>query len=56
MSEPLLSVRNLAKTFQVADRSSFWPGSRALQAVAGVSLDVAEGETVGIVGESGCGK
>lgn len=56
MSEPLLSVRNLAKSFHVADRSSVWPRARTLQAVANVSLDVAEGETIGIVGESGCGK
>ncbi len=31
-------------------------GRRRLQAVSGVSLDVARGETLGIVGESGCGK
>lgn len=45
---PILSVRNLRVYFKVRQG---W-----VKAVDGVNLDVDEGETVGLVGESGCGK
>ena len=48
MTEPLLEVRNLRTVFHT-------PEGR-LDAVDGVSLKVHSGETLGIVGESGCGK
>ncbi len=53
--QPLLSVRHLVKHFPVRDGFFVRP-RRAVQAVDGVSFDVAKGETLGIVGESGCGK
>jgi len=45
---PLVSVRNLKTYFKVRQG---W-----VKAVDGVSLDIGRGETVGLVGESGCGK
>jgi peptide/nickel transport system ATP-binding protein len=48
MSEPLLRIENLRTFF----RTSAGP----LKAVDGVSLTIHHGETVGLVGESGCGK
>ena len=48
-SEPLLSVQDLRVTF--AQR-----GEEPFKAVDGVSFDVRPGQTVGLVGESGCGK
>jgi peptide/nickel transport system ATP-binding protein len=47
--EPLLSVRDLAVSFATAEGGS-------VQALDGISFDVPQGKTVGLVGESGCGK
>ncbi len=52
---PLLSVSQLTKHFPIR-RGLFGRDGGAVRAVDGVSLDVARGETLGIVGESGCGK
>ena len=52
---PLLSIRDLIKVYQ-ADGGLFGQTARQVRAVNGVSLDIAQGETLGLVGESGCGK
>ena len=56
MSEaPLLAVRDLCKVFRRRGRGFLTPAVET-HAVDGVSFDIAEGETLGLVGESGCGK
>jgi len=54
---PMLSVRNLSKRFVTRKTSLFGskPGGETI-AVDDVSFDVAPGECLGLVGESGCGK
>lgn len=48
MSLPLLEINNLCTHFKV--------GKKTLRAVDGFNLSIFKGETVGLVGESGCGK
>jgi oligopeptide transport system ATP-binding protein len=52
---PLLEIRDLVKIYQ-ADERIFGKARREVRAVNGVSLDIHAGETLGLVGESGCGK
>ncbi len=54
--QPLVSIRDLAVHFPVAGSGLFGRSDRIVKAVDGVSLDIQPGETMGLVGESGCGK
>lgn len=55
MDKPLLDVRDLQKHFPIG--GSFFGARRALvKAVDGISFTIKAGETLGLVGESGCGK
>ena len=55
MSEPLLRVRNLVKNFPVRG-GVFAQASEVVHAVDDISFEIDAGETMGLVGESGCGK
>jgi oligopeptide/dipeptide ABC transporter ATP-binding protein len=56
VAEPLVQVRDLAKHFPINRGILFQHKVGAVKAVDGVSFDVQRGETLGIVGETGCGK
>ncbi|MFH8472976.1 ABC transporter ATP-binding protein [Streptomyces sp. NPDC018000] len=54
--EPILEVRDLVKYYPLTRGVLIKKQIGAVKAVDGVSFDLATGETLGIVGESGCGK
>ena len=56
MSEPILKLEGLKKHFNTTTGGAFNKQKAVLKAVDGVDLEVMPGETIGLVGESGCGK
>ena len=56
MTEPMLSVRDLVKHFPVREYKGVLPITLQTRAVDGISFDIRAGQTLGLVGESGCGK
>ncbi|MEC9433987.1 MAG: ABC transporter ATP-binding protein [Pseudomonadota bacterium] len=55
-ADPLLSVRGLARHYPVRLPGGLFGRPGLLRAVDGIDFDLARGETLGLVGESGCGK
>lgn len=56
MTDNILELRNLTKFFPAKEGGIFSKAKGEVRAVDGVNITVARGETVGLVGESGCGK
>jgi peptide/nickel transport system ATP-binding protein len=55
VTEPIVKVEGLRKLYPV-EKGMFRKASEFIHAVDGVDFEVAEGESLGLVGESGCGK
>ena len=55
MNEPLLQVRNLYKHYPIRRPNTLTKFDQ-LKAIDGISFSIRQGETLGLVGESGCGK
>jgi oligopeptide/dipeptide ABC transporter ATP-binding protein len=56
MSKPILNVNNLNKDFKVRSQKALFAKPTSVQVLNQISFELLEGETLSIVGESGCGK
>src|SRR6185436_5892768 len=56
MPEPILELRDIKTHFPISHGFIFKRHVGTVKAVDGVTLSIARGEVVGLVGESGCGK
>ncbi|MCU0372380.1 MAG: dipeptide/oligopeptide/nickel ABC transporter ATP-binding protein, partial [Ignavibacteria bacterium] len=54
-SENIIEIKNLSVSFPLR-KGIFFSGDREVKAVEDFSLNIRRGETIGLVGESGCGK
>ncbi len=54
MTTALLHTEDLTKVYQIS--AGIFKGKKSLTAANGISIDIKQGEVVGLVGESGCGK
>ena len=55
-ASPLLEVKNLKLHFPIEEGVLFKKRVGAIRAVDGIDFEIQPGETLGLVGESGCGK
>ncbi|MBD2868707.1 ABC transporter ATP-binding protein [Paenibacillus arenilitoris] len=56
MTKPILDVRNLNKEFKVKSRKALFAKPASVRVLQDISFRLQEGETLSVVGESGCGK
>jgi oligopeptide transport system ATP-binding protein len=56
MGEALLKVTDLVKHFPIRERVTLAKNIRTVKAVDGITFSIKKGDTLGLVGESGCGK
>ncbi len=56
LNQPLIQVEQLKKHFPIREGLVFEKETGSVKAVDGITFDILRGETLGLVGESGCGK